>query len=95
LGVRANLNLPEKARRLGPATPEALRREAHAQYKRHTTSQYRGVFWDERAQCWRAQIQHQRAVHRLGSYGDEVSAARAYDHAAVVLHGDRAKPNFY
>ncbi|NUP05391.1 MAG: hypothetical protein HOW73_04950 [Polyangiaceae bacterium] len=94
LGVRAHLNFPDEARALGPASPEELCEEAHRQFKRHTTSQYRGVYWATQTGAWHASIGSGGKTYFLGSYTHEARAAEAYDHAAMSLHGERAKLNF-
>jgi len=93
-GPNATLNFPTVSRRLGPALPETLRAEAHAAYKKTTTSSYRGVTWNHRAEVWVARIGHARRLLGLGTFRDEVEAACAYDEAARRLQKEKAKPNF-
>lgn len=60
---------------------------------RRTTSRYKGVMWDKREGRWRAAITVQgRRVH-LGYHASELSAARAYDKAAVEHFGEFASVN--
>ena len=58
------------------------------------TSRYQGVSWDRRKGRWFSQIQIRGNRKFLGYYQDELAAARAYDAAAVKLHGASAALNF-
>lgn len=56
------------------------------------TSRFVGVW--RRGNRWYAEIRHRGKVYRLGSYTDEVEAAKARDRKAVELHGVYAYLNF-
>jgi hypothetical protein len=56
------------------------------------TSRYKGVCLNRNGK-WQAQIKSGGASMYLGSYETEEAAARAYDAAAVGLHGEYAKLN--
>lgn len=58
------------------------------------SSQFKGVCWLTRPQRWGARIRADGKYHTLGTFKDEVEAARAYDAAARVYHGEFAKTNF-
>jgi hypothetical protein len=58
------------------------------------TSIYKGVSWDERRGCWRANIIKDRHMRHLGNFDAETDAAEAYDRAARVLFGEHARLNF-
>ena len=60
---------------------------------RLTTSQYKGVYWRSDRNCWTAKIMANRKTQSLGTYATEQEAARAYDEAARVLHGEFARLN--
>jgi hypothetical protein len=59
-----------------------------------TTSQYKGVCWDEAQKRWRAQINVEGKKRCLGRYKDELPAALAYDRAALDAFGEFAQINF-
>ena len=58
------------------------------------TSQFKGVTWYRARRKWHAAIMLNGKRHHLGYFTDEVEAARAYDAAAVRLHGEFARLNF-
>jgi len=57
-------------------------------------SQYLGVSWYAAKQKWQAQISAGAWRKTIGRFDDEVSAARAYDAAARLYHGEFANLNF-
>jgi hypothetical protein len=77
-----------------------LRLCTHAENNRNkrmrsdNTSGYRGVIRDGRRGHWRAVIGSDGEHHYLGSFRGAKDAARAYDAAALVLHGSFASLNF-
>lgn len=58
-----------------------------------TTSRFKGVSWNARARKWQAGIKVDGKSKYLGSFGDEVDAARAYNRAAGEHFGAFARPN--
>jgi hypothetical protein len=60
----------------------------------NNTSGYKGVTWHKYDQRWKAQIWVNQKNHNLGSFDDPVEAAKAYDAAALELHGRFARLNF-
>ena len=58
------------------------------------TSEFKGVSRDKDLQKWRAEITAHRKHKHLGTFESEVDAAKAYDKAAIELHGEFAKLNF-
>lgn len=58
------------------------------------TSRFRGVCWSKVAKKWISYITHQQKRHYLGTFIDEVQAARAYDAAAKKAFGPFANLNF-
>jgi hypothetical protein len=62
--------------------------------KQNTSSQYLGVSYHISNRKWQASIRdHGQDIH-IGYFDDEVKAARAYDAAALKIHGEFANPNF-
>lgn len=62
--------------------------------ERIPTSDYRGVSWSTRDNRWvvHVAIGHRVVYHK--NFTDELEAAHAYDAAARIHHGDKAKLNF-
>ncbi len=60
----------------------------------HGSSIYKGVWKDRHRDKWYAKICHKGVRDHLGTFDDEVEAARAYDLAAVERHGPFARLNF-
>jgi hypothetical protein len=55
-------------------------------------SQYRGV--SRNGNQWQVLIMVSKKKRYVGSYSNEIDAAKAYDRAALQNHGDKAKTNF-
>jgi|ERR1035437_1806585 hypothetical protein len=55
-------------------------------------SVYKGV--EPVGKQWRAKITHNKVFTNIGYYSTEIEAAKAYDEAAVRLHGQFASINF-
>ena len=77
-----------------------LRRATHAENQRNrrpqanNTSGFKGVCWVPSRGRWQAKIVVDSGHLFLGRFGDPVEAARAYDQAALVHHGEFARLNF-
>lgn len=54
------------------------------------TSQYMGVAWHKASGKWRVKIDGKW----IGTYADEVEAAKVYDYEAIQRHGRFARVNF-
>jgi len=57
------------------------------------TSRFKGVFWHKHIQKWVAKIQSQERMKWLGTYDNEVSAAKAYNREAQKVFGEFARLN--
>jgi hypothetical protein len=62
--------------------------------KRKMRYKYKGIYWNKQMKKWLAQICVNGECKYLGSFGDEVSAAKEYDMAARAYHGEFAALNF-
>jgi hypothetical protein len=60
--------------------------------RRNSSSQYRGVC--RHGNGWSAEVGYLRAHVHVGSYAEEIEAARARDRMAIQLHGQYAYLNF-
>lgn len=58
------------------------------------SSQYKGVSFNKKAGKWKGSIFANKRYIHLGMFFDEAEAARAYDKAALDLHGEFASLNF-
>jgi hypothetical protein len=56
-------------------------------------SEFRGVWWRPRRETWVAEIRVDGDKVHIGTFADEIEAARAYDQAALRRH-DPANTNF-
>lgn len=57
-------------------------------------SPYKGVSWNSAKRKWTVQIYKEGKSRFLGTFTDEMAAARAYDAAAIEMFGEFAYVNF-
>lgn len=55
-------------------------------------ARFKGIY-KEKSGSWGARIGHLGKLHYLGTYADDIDAAKAYDEAAVRFHGEFARTN--
>lgn len=59
----------------------------------NNTSGYKGVHWNKSMNAWQARIQVDGKRYNLGYFNDKIDAAKAYNEAAIIYHGEFAKLN--
>jgi hypothetical protein len=59
-----------------------------------TYSKYKGIHWHKLHRKWKAAITFEKKRIYLGSFDNEIDAAKAYDEAAKKYHGEFACLNF-
>ncbi|MCK4260426.1 MAG: HNH endonuclease [Halanaerobiales bacterium] len=57
------------------------------------TSKYKGVSWQKSTKKWRTRIDLNKKQHYIGSFTDEIEAAKAYNKAASTHFGEFAYLN--
>jgi hypothetical protein len=57
-------------------------------------SRYKGLYLNENRSKWRGQIRCNGKKHCLGTFKNEIDAAKAYDKKAIELFGEFANTNF-
>jgi len=86
--------LDNRKANLRPATFNQNMRNRGEYKVRNCTSKYKGVTWHREGKCWQARIIGNHKYIHLGSFRDELKAAKAYDKAAIKYHGEFAALNF-
>ncbi|MFH1370783.1 MAG: HNH endonuclease [Planctomycetota bacterium] len=85
-------NLDNRRSNLRLATP--TENSCNRRKARNGTSRYKGVCFHRRRRKWIGRIKiHGKSIF-LGHFDREVEAARAYDEAAKIYHGEFARLNF-
>jgi hypothetical protein len=57
-------------------------------------SKYKGLYWRKKTRKWEVKITFEGKKIHLGTFCDEIEAAKAYDRAAIKYHGEFASLNF-
>ena len=63
-------------------------------FSRPCSSKYKGVWWHKDSLKWQARIIFEKKIIHLGTFKNEIDAAKAYDEAAKKYHGEFACLNF-
>lgn len=58
------------------------------------SSKYKGVSWSKRDKVWRAYIKIDGQTHSLGTFKNEIEAAKVYDRESFKAFGEFAVLNF-
>lgn len=75
--------------------PATVQQNVHnRRMHKNNKSGYKGVSWNKEMNKWAASIGINRQRRYLGVFDDVEEAARAYDVAALELHGEFARLNF-
>lgn len=54
----------------------------------HATSKYKGVSWEKRVNKWRVTINYNYKQKHIGTFDNEIDAAKAYNRAAKEMFGE-------
>eukprot|EP00210_Caulerpa_lentillifera_P008604 g8208.t1 len=87
-----NLELPISSTTMVPRQLESS--DNPSQPTKTRSSAYRGVCWNKKNKRWQAAINNGGRYVYLGSYVEELEAAKAFDLAALQIRGSNAKLNF-
>ena len=88
------VKLDNRKANLRPATVSQNLFNCSKRRPAESCSKYKGLEWDRIQRKWKARIQVNRRKIYLGSFTEEIDAAKAYDTAAKKHHGVFASLNF-
>jgi hypothetical protein len=63
-------------------------------FTKNPSSKYKGVSWNRYKKKWSVQIRYNSKSKFIGFFENEIEAAKAYDKAAKIHHGEFAVLNF-
>jgi len=70
------------------------RQNSYNRIGKETPSKYKGVRWKKSRNRWVAQIKHYNKAMQVGSFDNQIDAAKAYDKKAKELFKEFAYLNF-
>lgn len=73
---------------------DSFQNQQNGKRRKNGSSKFKGVCWHKIAQKWQAQIKFKCKFIYLGSFDNEIEAAKAYDTKAKELFGEFACTNF-
>jgi hypothetical protein len=89
---RNSNSLDNRKVNLRPATRSE--NQHNRQKRKNTSSKFKGVSFNKRLRKWNAYINTAGKRKNLGTFVLEIAAAKAYDEAARLYHGEFARLNF-
>jgi hypothetical protein len=85
--------MDNRSANLRPAT-RAQNSRNRKKFLKKCSSKYKGVYWHKDSLKWQARIIFEKKTIHLGTFNNEIDAAKAYDEAAKKYHGEFACLNF-
>lgn len=67
---------------------------ANQRMHKNNTSGYKGVHWSKEKNKWKSEIKVNYKNIHLGYFDDKIEAARTYDKASKIYHGEYGRTNF-
>jgi len=81
-------------RRTNLRTCTRAQNQHNRKINRNSTSKFKGVYWNKVRRKWQARVSLNGKRPYLGSFNNELDAAKAYDKKAKELFGEFANLNF-
>jgi hypothetical protein len=88
-----NDGMDNRSANLRPAT-KAQNSRNRKKFSKQCSSKYKGVGWHKSSLKWEVRIMFGKKRIHLGTFKNEIDAAKAYDEAAKKYHGEFACLNF-
>lgn len=81
--------------KLSNLRPATLQQNRHnRKLSRNNKSGHKGVHWNKKKKKWQAQIYIHNELVYLGLFDNIIEAAKSYDRAAILYHGNFCRLNF-